>query len=306
MKVFGVGEVLFDVCFSQNQIVGGSVGGSVLNALSTLASLGYSVNLMSEVGDDELGLLIEKQIMAKNINCQLFKVKSKKTSLALAFLTESGDADYSFYKSYWFPGFNQVLCEEGVEAGDIILFGSLFSIHEGSHTWLCKELDRLKGSKTILLYDPNLRKGYLEEFNLDDLKQRVEACMERASLVKASIEDLTMLWGELTPKEYYGIVKDYCSYLILTCGESGLFFFSPSFTTKVSAVHCDNVVSTIGAGDNLSAGVVFGLIDVGKSRLDILTNEEWLSILKKGTEFGAAVCRIQESSLTKSQIMNLS
>jgi sugar/nucleoside kinase (ribokinase family) len=188
--------------------------------------LGYPAYFTSEIGSDSLGSIIEKNLLSKNVTCDFFKHESKKTSLALAFLDDMGNAEYSFYKSHWQPTSNQRLGKE-IRDGDLVLFSSLFSIHNNSHIWLCNEIDNLKNCKIKFIYDPNLRPGYLEGFEINNLRMKVENCMSRASLVKASVEDLTILWGELELKEYYQKVSVYCPYLILSLGAEGVVFSLP-------------------------------------------------------------------------------
>jgi fructokinase len=296
LKIFGVGEVLYDVSFVKGSAVGGHVGGSVLNALSTLASMGHNVHLVSEVGEDLLGQLIEKEILEKKIDCYLFKDLDKKTSLALAFLDERGDADYSFYKSHWAPSLKQTL-KLDFQIGDVFLYGSLFSIHENSHDWLLQEMKSSGFECMNKIFDPNLRKGYLRDIDLKTLESRVVKCMSLANLVKASTDDMELLWGEMPHAVYYEKIKKYCPYLVLTQGSEGLKFFSPDFRLDLEAKACKDVVSTIGAGDNLNAGLVSGFAEVGKSCFTELNKAEWMQILGRGIEFGSAVCAVKAVSL---------
>jgi fructokinase len=51
-------------------------------------------------------------------------------------------------------------------------------------------------------------------------------------------------------------------------------------------------VSTIGAGDNFNAGMLYGLYTGGISRdkLDSLTRQDWDRLVGYGIEFGTEVC----------------
>ena len=59
-------------------------------------------------------------------------------------------------------------------------------------------------------------------------------------------------------------------------------------------------VSTIGAGDNFNAGVVFGLIHQGvlKSDLDNLDEATWDKIVRCGIDFAAEVCTSFNNSVS--------
>lgn len=304
MRVFGIGEVLYDISFSKGMLMGGSTGGSVVNVLSTLVELGYSVYLTSEVGNDSLGSLIEQYVESMGIKSELFKKESKKTSLALAFLDANGEAEYSFYKTYWSPSREQTFGHK-VKKNDIVLFGSLFSIHNNSHDWICRQLDKLNKSNVNIIYDPNLRKSHSQEFESGELRLKVESCMKRSSLIKASVEDLNILWGELSLEEYYEKVRLFCPYLILTRADKGVVFYSPTFSKRVSSISCNKLVSTVGAGDNLNAGIISSFIDIGKGKFDELNQSEWLITLERGVKFGSAVCGVKESSLSRAELLKI-
>jgi fructokinase len=51
-------------------------------------------------------------------------------------------------------------------------------------------------------------------------------------------------------------------------------------------------VSTIGAGDNFNAGILYGLVKEGINRdnLNNITQDEWSRMIEYGIEFGTEVC----------------
>jgi len=61
------------------------------------------------------------------------------------------------------------------------------------------------------------------------------------------------------------------------------------------------VLSTIGAGDNFSAGIVFGLFNqmIDNHLFEELTLNKWEEILNSGTLFASEVCGSSENYLTK-------
>ena len=52
-------------------------------------------------------------------------------------------------------------------------------------------------------------------------------------------------------------------------------------------------VSTIGAGDNFNAGVVYGLLKnrIRRDDLDTLSEADWDEVIRCGMAFGGEVCR---------------
>jgi hypothetical protein len=73
----------------------------------------------------------------------------------------------------------------------------------------------------------------------------------------------------------------------------------------IPAVKCERIVSIIGAGDNLNTGIISAIIETGKLTLDELSESEWLNILQRGLDFSSAVCGIKDSSLGRSELLNL-
>jgi fructokinase len=71
--------------------------------------------------------------------------------------------------------------------------------------------------------------------------------------------------------------------------------------TKKYRVNKIETVSTIGAGDNFNAGIVFGLLKEGISRDDIasVSEEQWNRIVAHGMAFAAEVCQSLNNSISK-------
>jgi fructokinase len=62
-----------------------------------------------------------------------------------------------------------------------------------------------------------------------------------------------------------------------------------------------DVVSTVGAGDNFNAGVVYALAKNGVERemLPQLTMEQWNGIISGGLDFSAHACTLIENYVDK-------
>lgn len=61
-------------------------------------------------------------------------------------------------------------------------------------------------------------------------------------------------------------------------------------------------VSTVGAGDNFNAGVVFGLLKyrIRRDDLDELSEDDWDHVIRCGKDFSADVCMSLNNSISKS------
>ena len=67
-----------------------------------------------------------------------------------------------------------------------------------------------------------------------------------------------------------------------------------------------DVVSTVGAGDNFNAGVLYGLVkgEVTREKLAQLTAAEWDSIMSNGLDFSAHACTLIENYVDKEWAKN--
>ncbi len=84
------GEVLWD-CFA----TGKRLGGAPLNMCVRINSLGIKADMISAVGNDELGTELLGEIKAKGVSCDYIAVNNdKKTSTVQVTLDKNGSASY--------------------------------------------------------------------------------------------------------------------------------------------------------------------------------------------------------------------
>jgi fructokinase len=88
--------------------------------------------------------------------------------------------------------------------------------------------------------------------------------------------------------------------MLCTDAEGDICLFSPC-VTKTYQVNKIETVSTIGAGDNFNAGIVFGLLKEGIGRDDVatITEAQWNRIIAHGMAFAAEVCQSLNNSISK-------
>ena len=88
--------------------------------------------------------------------------------------------------------------------------------------------------------------------------------------------------------------------MLCTDAEGDICLFSPN-VTKTYKVNKIETVSTIGAGDNFNAGIIFGLLKEGIGRDDVasITEEQWNRIIDHGMAFATEVCQSLNNSISK-------
>ena len=125
--------------------------------------------------------------------------------------------------------------------------------------------------------------------------------LEYADIVKGSDEDFQVLY-RITEgaKVFKEKVDFYCPRLIYSRGAQGVDLYSRTLT-KHYPIEPITPVSTIGAGDNLNAGILYGLIKyrIRRDDLDNLSERDWDDVIRCGLEFAAETCSQADNYISR-------
>ncbi len=297
-KVIGIGETILDIIFKNEQPTAAVPGGSTFNGLISLGRMGLPVTMITETGNDRVGQNI-KQFMEENgVNSDhVCMYEDGRTAISLAYLNERNDADYTFYKDY--PNARLDVEWPQVDKDDIVMMGSYFVLNPVLREKVKEFLDYATKQEALIYYDINFRSSHASE--AIKLRSTILENFEYASIVRGSTEDFQNMFKISDPEEAYGQeVKFHCKQMLCTDAEGEICLFSPS-VTKTYQVNKIETVSTIGAGDNFNAGIVFGLLQEGVSRDGVasITEEQWNRIIAHGMAFASEVCQSLNNSISK-------
>ncbi|MBO4431320.1 MAG: carbohydrate kinase [Bacteroidaceae bacterium] len=297
-KVIGIGETILDIIFKNEQPTAAVPGGSTFNGLISLGRMGLPVTMITETGNDRVGQTI-KQFMEENgVNSDhVCMYQDGRTAISLAYLNERNDADYTFYKDY--PNARLDVIWPEVNKDDIIMMGSYFVLNPILRDKVKEFLDYATKQEALIYYDINFRSSHVSE--AIKLRSSILENFEYASIVRGSTEDFQNMFQLSDPeKVYQQEVSYHCKQMLCTDAEGDICLFSPSVTKKYQ-VNKIETVSTIGAGDNFNAGIIFGLLKEGVSRDGIasITEEQWNRIIAHGMAFAAEVCQSLNNSISK-------
>lgn len=297
-KIFGIGETILDIIFQNNQPYKAVPGGSVFNGLITLGRMGLPVTFISELGNDRVGDIIRDFMQDSHLTTEFVDCfPNGKSPLSLAFLDDDKNAHYIFYKDY--PAQRLEVPLPAIEPDDIFIFGSYYSLNPALRPRMVEFLQYARERKAILYYDPNFRKAHAHEAIL--LKPTVLENLEFADIVRGSDEDFQNLFGKTDTREVYqDHVKLYCDRLLSTRGANGVDLCTRQFTCHFDAPHIHSV-STIGAGDNFNAGILYGLLkyDIRRDDLPDIDMETWGKIVRHGMDLAAEVCQSYDNYVSK-------
>lgn len=302
-RVIGIGETVFDILFKNQQPVKAMPGGSVFNSIISLGRMGVGASFISEVGDDRVGHLILSHLRDSGVDASaVCCFQGGKSPLALAFLNERNDAEYLFYKDY--PSNRLEVDFPRIEPGDVVLYGSYFVLNPVLRAKTKAFLEYAHESGALLFYDINFRQNHVNE--RIKLAEAIIENLEFADIVRGSADDFRHLY-EMTDAEkiYKEKIKFYCPSFIFTSGEGEVKLFTKSAVSSFPVKKVE-VVSTVGAGDNFNAGVVYGLLQrgIGREALAGLPADVWSGIINNGLDFSAHACTLIENSVDKEWAKN--
>ena len=296
-SVFGIGETILDIIFKEGQPYKAVPGGSVFNGLISLGRLQVPVTFISEVGKDQVGDLILRFMAQNHISTQYIdRFPDGKSPISLAFLDANRNAKYAFYKDY--PTQRLEVPFPRIEADDIFIIGSYYALNPALRPRMVEFLQYAHERKAIIYYDLNFRKAHAHE--AIRLMPTVLENLEYADIVRGSDEDFLNLFGEQAGDRVYADhIQFYCDRLITTYGAKGVDLYTSRFKQHYDALAIEPQ-STIGAGDNFNAGLIFGLLkeDVRLKDLADLTPDSWERIIRHGMALAGEVCQSYDNYIS--------
>lgn len=292
-KVIGIGETTLDIIFKDGQPISAVPGGSAFNAIISLGRAGVNTTFIAETGNDRVGRRIIDFLKENGVNADYINVfPDSKSPISLAFLDEENNADYLFYKDHPHDRLEFVYPE--VNADDIIVFGSFFSVNPVVRPQVADFLEYAHKRGAILYYDVNYRASHKDE--IMKITPNLIENLEYADVVRGSRDDFSILYRMPEAQHVYTAeISFYCKKFICTDGANPIEVRAENgFSKAYDVPKNDHVVSTIGAGDNFNAGFIYGLIQNGITKDEILrglSEAQWDQCIASGQQFSAESCK---------------
>ena len=255
------GEALVDIVVPTSGSQERAPGGSPLNVAVGLSRLGIDTVLVTELGDDENGRLVEAHVRDSGVRLSPGAVAADRpTSTATARLDTTGAATYDF-DLHW--GLAPVVLPEGTDALHV---GSLGALLRPGRDAVLDLVEQAARRESLVSYDPNARPGLTPDAARAwfDVKEVAAS----ADLVKMSDEDLEFLAPDHSPAEVARLVLAQRTRLfVMTRGGGGAVAFTEHASVEAASgrVH---VVDTVGAGDSFMAALVAIALEHGLDDLD--------------------------------------
>lgn len=291
---------MLDIIFRDECPVSAVPGGSVYNSVISLGRAGADVAFFGEVGNDRIGRRTIEYLRENGVNAGGVNMfRDTRSALSLAFLNDSNDAEYVFYKDH--PNDRLEFAVPDVRPDDIVLFGSYYAVNPVIRPQMAAFLEHARSNGAILYYDVNFRPSH--EGEVIRLTPNILENLEMADIVRGSDEDFRVMFKKDSPDAVYkSEVSFYCRNFIYTRGAEPVEVRGDNGFAKSYEVTVTDTVSTIGAGDNFNAGFVYGMIRHGIGRAELergLTEEQWDGLVHYARSFSAECCRSLGNSITE-------
>ena len=297
-KVIGIGETLLDIIFRNNQPEKATPGGSTFNCMVSLGRCNVPALFISELGKDRTGCLLRDFMQENNLSTDYIDFfDDGNTPVSLAFLDENQQAEYQFFRA--FPERRLQTAFPEINADDILILSSYFALNPELHEKVYELLQHAKQQKAIVYYDINFRKAHASE--RDGLIPAFLENVAHASVVRCSDEDLENLFpGKAIEFVYREYIAPRCENFIVTRGKEAIRLKTPVFEKSYS-VKAVLPISTIGAGDNFNAGIIYGLLKnkILLNDLAGLDEKRWDELIINGKAFAENTCLSLENFISK-------
>ena len=297
-KVIGIGETVLDIIFKGEQPIQAVPGGSAFNSVISLGRAGVPTIFISEAGNDRVGRQVIRYLEDNGVDASNVCVfPDSKSPISLAFLDEQNNADYIFYKDH--PHDQLDFVNPEVNENDVVLFGSFFAINPVVRPQVQGFLEYAKQHGAILYYDVNYRASHRSD--LMKVTSNLLENFELADIVRGSDEDFEVMYNKRDADSVYrSEISFYTKKFIYTRGAQPVEVRAEQGFSKQYPVLATETVSTVGAGDNFNAGIVYGIIKYGITRRNIdegLTEEQWDKLIACAQAFSANCCRSLNNSI---------
>lgn len=298
-KIIGMGETILDILFRDGQPVAAVCGGSSFNSIVSVGRAGFPCAFVGYTGGDIVGKRTIDFMHENNISTDYYEQREgEKSAISLAFLSKEGDANYLFYKET--PRSNLNFPTPQVGESDVLLFGSYYACCDGMRPQVERMLRCMEEAQGIVYYDLNFRRSHAHE--LDALLPAIHWNMEKSTIVRGSADDFEVMYNTRDARKIYNKhIRQHCPIFVCTAGEGIIVVCTPSGEIEYQAPRIDNVVSTVGAGDNFNAGFVCSLLQqqIKKEELLNLPTEKWTFILQDACAFASQACQTTENYISK-------
>jgi fructokinase len=297
------GEALFDLFLKDGAVpssleIDGRAGGSPFNVAIGMVRQGAAVGLCTGISEDLLGERLVALLSREGVNTEYLVRTGRRTTLSIVDLSTDSAPAYAFY------GLGSADCS--LTSADLPDIGDgLTGLHFGSYSIVVEPAASAfaalaaRNKELFISLDPNIRPTV--EPDPDIWRKRIHQMLTVARLVKASSEDLELLYPE---SSIGAIISGWLGMrpelVVITDGGSAVHAFHKSGSLSVLPPKVD-VADTVGAGDAFQAALLAELQinNHMTESLDNIADKKLEQILRYAAEVAAVTCTRRGADIPK-------
>jgi fructokinase len=290
------GEALMDLLVDTFGSVTVHPGGGPFNVARMIATLGGECRFLGALSDDAFGDELRVSLEQVGVEISVPAATSAPTTLAIGKLDGSGSVDYRFY----LEGTAAARLERSdvpddvLESSDEVLLGGLGIVIEPIASTLLGLIPHAPADVTVLL-DPNCRPRAIAD--LEGYRTAVASLLRRVDVVKASVDDLEVLYPDTDAGEAaHGMLTLGPRAIVVTDGPAPVVVHTPHTESRV-AVPMVDVVDTVGAGDAFAASFLTWWSDHSLTRADTADTKALVNATTAAVEVAALACTVRGANL---------
>lgn len=239
------------------------IAGAESNVAIGLARLGHSSGWIGNVGEDEFGEFVVREIRAEGVDVsRVRKVKDAPTGIMFKELNEGRETKVTYYRrlsaaSRMVP---DELDREYIRGARLLHISGITPALSSSCLETVFEAASIARSGGVkVCFDPNIR---LKLWSAGEAAETIKSILPLADIVLPGIDEGRILFGADSADE----IIDQClrrgaEIVALKLGANGCIVSDANQRHQVSPFAVGKILDTVGAGDAFAAGFIAGLLE---------------------------------------------
>lgn len=275
--IVSIGEALVDmieVDQAEQPTYLAAWGGSPMNVAVGARRLGSAVEFAGSFANDALGQRLKQFLESEGVGTDLCSVHDEVyTTIAMTSFINA-EPQYAFYANPASYGLLPPATANRLQIAEaaVVHTGSLVVLEDTVWETINECLDATAG---IVTFDPNVRPRMVTDW--DDYRRRLGVLINRADVVKFSIEDLEAAYpGQSAESIAMATLDGPTSAVVVTRGGDPITVYSHDQSTDLPLPGVLPVVDTTGGGDATMAAILHQLAAAGLPE----SHEQWVDIAR--------------------------
>ncbi len=271
VDICSIGELLIDLIQSNTNeanypVLSSHPGGAPFNFAAVNAKYGLKCKMISAVGNDQFGYLLNDTLKECKIDTSLLQFKDDSfTTLAFVTLDDNGDRSFSFARK---PGADTQIeltdeILENIKNSRLVHYGSLsFTNNPSKKT--SKEVIRYALENNVWVnYDPNYRSALWSDLAV--AKEEMIWGMNNANSIKISLEEVEFIYNCSLKDAVENHLKKLKNiyYIFITDGANGVYLWHKNNDklVHIPGFVLNNTIDTTGAGDIFGGLMIYQILN---------------------------------------------